>query len=133
MVRRILRAIIKQNSLALTVSKSEVRVGDESYDVQVRGAQNTLLIPVKTRETMGGGYALLFTRDIYKSIFVATEAGYACVPIVIAESWTGDLDALSSALSIHIQANPNQIVEIETELVQEMQRFAAAACKITVA
>lgn len=70
---------------------------------------------------MGGGHSLLFTRDIYKSILVATENGYTCVPIVIAESWTGDLDALESELYIYIQANPNQIVSIEPLLAQKLE------------
>lgn len=70
---------------------------------------------------MGGGHALLFTRDIYKSILVATEQGHTCVPIVIAESWTGDLDELSSSLYIYIQANPNQITLIEPLLAKKLE------------
>lgn len=67
---------------------------DETYDVAVSGSNGTILMPVKTRETMGGGHALLFTRNIHNSITVATNAGNQCLPIVIAESWSGDLDSL---------------------------------------
>jgi hypothetical protein len=87
LVRRNLRTLIEAHGLPLEVSEAQVRIGDETYDVQVVGAHGTLLLPVKTRETMGGGHSLLFTRDIYKSILVATQGGYRCVPIVIAESW----------------------------------------------
>ena len=121
LVRRILENLIKRHELALQVSRAQVRIADETYDVQVIGETTSILIPVKTRETMGGGHSLLFTRDIYKSILVATENGYACVPIVIAESWTGDLDALESELYIYIQANPNQIVSIEPLLAQKLE------------
>ena len=121
LVRRILENLIKRHELALQVSRAQVRIADETYDVQVIGETTSILIPVKTRETMGGGHSLLFTRDIYKSILVATENGYTCVPIVIAESWTGDLDALESELYIYIQANPNQIVSIEPLLAQKLE------------
>ena len=120
-VRRNLEALIRDHGLPLTVSNAQVRIADETYDVQVTGRGRTLLLPVKTRETMGGGHALLFTRDIYKSILVATEQGHTCVPIVIAESWAGDLDELSSALYIYIQANPNQIASIEPLLAQKLE------------
>jgi len=70
---------------------------------------------------MGGGHSLLFTRDIYKSILVATENGYRCVPIVIAESWGGNLDDLRSELYIDIQANPNQVTTIEPLLSEKLE------------
>ena len=72
---------------------------------------------------MGGGHSLLFTRDIYKSILVATENGFNCVPIVIAESWGGDLDELKSELYIYIQANPNQVASVEPILGQKLDEL----------
>jgi len=119
-VRRNLRILVHEHQLPLVVSDAQVKIGDETYDVQVVGRAGKILIPVKTRETMGGGHALLFTRDIYKSILVATENGYQCVPIVIAESWVGNLDDLKSALYVYIQANPNQIAAIEPLLAEKL-------------
>ena len=72
---------------------------------------------------MGGGHALLFTRDIFKSIMVATEQGYQCVPVVIAESWSGDLESLDSKHYVYIQANPNQLKEIEPILDREIEKL----------
>jgi hypothetical protein len=108
-VRRNLRELFKQAEAPLTVSDKEIRLHDETYDVQVSGPKGTILLPVKTRETMGGGHALLFTRDIYKSISVAEEHGFVCIPIVIAESWGGNLKALTCENSVYVAANPNQI------------------------
>lgn len=119
-VRRNLENLITERQLSLEVSPTQVQIDDETYDVQITGESGSLLIPVKTRETMGGGHAMLFTRDIYKSILVATEQGYTCVPIVIAESWTGDLKGLEAELFIYIQANPNQITDIEPTLAQKL-------------
>ncbi|MFH0939428.1 MAG: hypothetical protein V1899_09135, partial [Planctomycetota bacterium] len=63
-VRAQLRVVFKTHNLELTVSDKEIRVNDETYDVQVISGKRTILMPVKTRETMGGGHANLFTRDI---------------------------------------------------------------------
>jgi hypothetical protein len=120
-VRRNLGELIQEHGLQLDVSKKQVKISDETYDVQVIGGAGSLLLPVKTRETMGGGHSLLFTRDIYKSILVATENGYKCVPIVIAESWIGNLENLESELYIYIQANPNQISTVEPLLKQKLE------------
>jgi hypothetical protein len=121
LVRRNLREMIAKYQLPLRVSESQVRIASETYDVQVIGERGTLLLPVKTRETMGGGHALLFTRDIYKSIVVAIEGGYRCVPIIIAESWTGDLATLQSELYLYVQINPNQIAIVEPLLAEKLE------------
>ena len=119
-IRRNLTALFETENLPLSVGERQVRIGGETYDVRVDGAEGTVLLPVKTRETMGGGHALLFTRDIFKSISVARENGYRCIPIDIAESWTGDLDALSSENYVWIRANPNEVARIEPELAAKL-------------
>jgi hypothetical protein len=120
-IRRNLSAIFQETQLPLKISTGEVRINQETYDVQVTGANGSILLPVKTRETMGGGHAMLFTRDIHKSISVANENGFICVPIIIAESWGGDLKGLSSENFIYLQFNPNQIAEIEPLLAQQLR------------
>ena len=90
-VRRLLEELFNKAKLSLKVGDKQVRIKDETYDVQVIGKKGSILVPIKTRETMGGGHAMLFTRDIYKSISVAQENGHKCIPIVVAESWGGDL------------------------------------------
>lgn len=122
-VRRSVSVLIETEALPLQVMARQVKIGDETYDVQVIGQYGTLLIPVKTRETMGGGHALLFTRDIYKSLLAATQNGYRCVPIVIAESWTGNLADLQADLYLYIQANPNQLSTIDTLLTERVKEL----------
>lgn len=111
-VRTALKELFEAEGLTLSIGTKEVRLNDETYDVQVIGSKGSVLLPVKTRETMGGGHALLFTRDIHKSISVAHENGFECVPVVIAESWGGNLEALMCKHHIYIKANPNQAVQI---------------------
>lgn len=108
-VRTILRGLFSEAGIPLKVGNGQVRIDDETYDVQVLSKKKTVLVPVKTRETMGGGHAMLFTRDIFKSISVAHKGGYECIPVVIAESWGGDLKGLECEHYIYIKANPNQI------------------------
>lgn len=72
---------------------------------------------------MGGGHANLFTCDIHKSISVARDNGYECIPIIIAESWGGDLKSLGCAHHIYIKANPNQAAEVEKALNDALKRL----------
>lgn len=113
----------------LTVLPIQQKIDDETYDVVVSGDRGKVLIPVKTRETMGGGHALLFTRDIFKSIQVAQRAGHECIPIVIAESWGGKLGDLECNFAVHIQRNPNQIDKILPELQAQLKSVAKAVAK----
>ena len=54
-VRRSVKAVLDENSIDLKISPNEVRILDETYDVQISGPSRSILIPIKTRETMGGG------------------------------------------------------------------------------
>lgn len=121
-VRRLLADLFGEYSLNLEIGKTEIKLGGETYDVSVVGRGGTILLPVKTRETMGGGHALLFTRDIHKSIAVAKAAGNECIPIVIAESWAGNLDELECDHFVYINKNPNQIKDVENLLHVELRK-----------
>lgn len=121
LVRNLLTELFSANAIDLTVGEKQITISDETYDVQVVSGKSKILIPVKTRETMGGGHANLFTRDIYKSISIAKENGYLCIPIVIAESWGGNLNSLHCEHLIYIQANPNQTDEIGPKLATELE------------
>lgn len=121
-VRRSLQTIFRNKNVDLEISDTETKLGGETFDVAIIGANSRILIPVKTRETMGGGHALLFTRDIHKSIAVAHEAGFNCLPVIIAESWAGDLTTLACEDYVYINKNPNQITEVEPLLAEELEK-----------
>lgn len=125
-IRRNLRGLFDARGLPLAVSDGEIRLHDETYDIQVTGSRGAILLPVKTRETMGGGHAGLFTRDIFKAISVAEENGYRCIPVIIAESWAANLDALRSESYIYIRANPNQVAQIEPQLTDKLAKLVPA-------
>jgi hypothetical protein len=125
-VRTHLTDCFRTGNLSLTVSEQQVQLHDETYDIEIVGRRGRILLPVKTRETMGGGHALLFTRDIHKSITVAKDNGFACIPIVIAESWGGDLDSLPCDNFVYIPVNPNQVEKIHPLLAKELLKLTAA-------
>ncbi len=129
-VRSQLTELFKSHKLKLLVTNQEVMLNDETYDVEVVGKNGKILMPVKTRETMGGGHALLFTRDIHKSISVARENGFNCIPVVIAESWGGNLDGLSCDNYIYIPVNPNQVEKINPLLEAKLQELVSVFASI---
>lgn len=129
-VRSQLTELFKSKKLKLRVTSQEVMLNDETYDVEVVGKKGKILMPVKTRETMGGGQALLYTRDIHKSISVAHKNGFKCIPIVIAESWGGNLDGLSCGNYIYIPVNPNQIEKINPLLEAKLQELVTVFASI---
>lgn len=119
-IRNKLINLFSNYGINLAVTNQEVRLNDETYDIEVIGRKTKILMPVKTRETMGGGHAVLFTRDIYKAISVAHDNGFDCIPVVIAESWAGNLDDLPCKTYIYIPANPNQLDTINPLLDAEL-------------
>ena len=129
-VRDKLKTLFKKHGLKIKVTDKEVKLNDETYDVELIGKTQKILLPVKTRETMGGGHALLFTRDIHKAIAVADENGFNCIPVVIAESWGGNLDDLKCENYIHIQENPNQLDKINPKLDKELKNLVSTFAKI---
>ncbi len=123
LVREALRSLFAAHQVHLEVGTKEIRLNQETYDVQVTKGKKTVLLPVKTRETMGGGHANLFTRDIHKTVSVAHDNGYECIPVIIAESWRGDLAALKCPYLIYIKANPNQTVEVAKALGEALTKL----------
>lgn len=130
-VRRQLSSLFASNKLNLKISDAEIKLDGETYDVSIVGSKGRMLLPVKTRETMGGGHALLFTRDIHKSISVAHESNYDCLPIIIAESWAGNLANLTCKDHIYINMNPNQLPLVEPALASELEKRLPAFNSIT--
>jgi hypothetical protein len=84
------------------VSKNQVKIGQHTYDVRLTfispDEKNNLklYIPVKTRETRGGGHSHLFSRDILEAIRALKEAEphSLVVPLIIADDWSAEEEAV---------------------------------------
>jgi hypothetical protein len=78
------------------IPERQVKIGNESYDVSAnlldRQGQRVrrILIPIKTRETEGGGHSHLFSRDILSAINTARydNADDYIVVVIVAKNWS---------------------------------------------
>jgi len=80
--------------IKVEIPAGQVKIGKETYDVSARligsGEQEThILVPVKTRETEGGGHSHLFTRDIMSAINAARadKPESFVVAVIVARNW----------------------------------------------
>ncbi len=77
------------------IPAGQIKIGNETYDVSARliGAEGQgvrdILVPVKTRETEGGGHSHLFTRDIMSAINAVrvNRAGSFVIAVIVAKNW----------------------------------------------
>lgn len=104
-----------------TMSAGEVLINGHAFDVCVDFsgpgvADERLVLPVKTRETQGGGHANLFSRDIEAAMGALRDHSQSTgvrawlVPVIIAENWHADQVAQVRAVAdsvILVDGNPN--------------------------
>lgn len=94
----------------IEIPAQQIVVGNETFDVSVLLNNQTgetirrLLVPIKTRETEGGGHAHLFSRDIttaLRNVRISNPNDYL-LPIIIAQNWSmREIEGLIS-ISDHI-------------------------------
>ncbi len=101
------------------IADKQIKIGNHTVDVSaeltpINGNPNkTLLIPIKTRETEGGGHAHIFTRDIIAAIRELKENSdkYHTIAVIIAQNWSaielGNIDDQID-LIFHFNMNPNK-------------------------
>lgn len=110
-----------------------LKVKNRTYDVAaefVRKDKSTELfvMPVKSRETQGGGHAHLFTRDIEQANLDIWKDYPAAiiVPVVVAENWSQDeLDLKNVDYSevFYFPVNPNRFVGFGEKEQVRLNRF----------
>lgn len=115
------------------VPATEVRIGNETFDVsvdlmQAKQIAERILVPVKSRETEGGGHAHLFTRDINSAIAVARAADEInwVVAFIIAQNWSPReqehvRDVSDFAVSLTI--SPNDFETLDPSTQRALNRF----------
>ena len=80
----------------IEISAGQIRIGAETYDVSAllkdenNQVARRILVPVKTRETEGGGHSHLFTRDISAAINAARthSPDDFVVAVIVARNWS---------------------------------------------
>ena len=112
----------------------QIKIGRHTVDIsaQLIGKKvdfvENLLIPVKTRETEGGGHSHLFTRDIISAITdIKKEVNNNyLVVVIVAENWSpAELQTIDDAIDVifHFNINPNKFFCFDEESQIKLNQF----------
>lgn len=116
------------------IAAKQLKIGSHTIDVVAElipksgGESLQLLIPVKTRETEGGGHSHLFTRDIITAISAlgAQIPSRRVVVVIIAANWSAsEIATIGSYIDMvfHFDMAPNQFLGFDEDAQIRMNRF----------
>lgn len=115
------------------VSEKQVKIGNDTADIRVdfikKGTiSKSIFVPIKSRETEGGGHAHLFTRDIETAIsnIKSADSGSYVIAVIIAENWDAkELNNLNDKVNLifHFDMNPNQFQLFDSEAQIVLNEF----------
>ncbi len=125
------------------IPAGQIKIWNETYDVSARligvegQGERDILVPVKTRETEGGGHSHLFTRDIMSAINAVREsrAESFVVAVIVAKNWASResetvRDKVDHAAIFNL--SPNQFQIFSDEQQQALNTFIAQVLEGTV-
>jgi len=103
----------------IKIADKQIKIGNHTVDISVElvpkngGLNETLLMPIKTRETEGGGHAHIFTRDIITAIRELKEDAntYHITAVIIAQNWSAsELGNIEEKIDLifHFCMSPNK-------------------------
>jgi len=122
------------------LADKEIMIGNETFDVNVNliDAQGNrvrrILVPIKTRETEGGGHAHLFTRDIRSAMNAAKfdNANDFLIVVIVAKNWSerekGNIRNLVDHAAI-FDLSPNEFAEFSSDEQSRLNSFMASLLK----
>ncbi len=121
----------------IEIADKQIKLGKHTIDIsadlipKIGKNKVRLLIPVKTRETEGGGHSHLFTRDIVAAISDLKKEGteYHIVVVIVAENWsTTEIETIDNQIDLifHYNMNPNKFVGFDEESQIKFNRYLAA-------
>jgi len=112
----------------------QIKIGRHTVDISAklisknRNDVENILIPVKTRETEGGGHSHLFTRDIMSAITDIKNdvKNHHLVVVIIAENWSPEeLVTIDETIDIifHFNMNPNKFIGFDDKSQQKLNKY----------
>jgi len=119
----------------------QIKLGRHTVDVSAKlhpknasDKIQSILIPVKTRETEGGGHSHLFTRDIITAITdIKREVENPhIIVVIIAENWSPtELTTINDAIDLifHFNMSPNKFLGFDDESQVHLNKFIESLFK----
>jgi len=100
------------------IADKQIKIGRHTVDVSAllypknESVPIRLLIPIKTRETEGGGHSHIFTRDVISAItdIKAEKKKDHIVVVIVAENWSPrEIETIDNAIDLifHFNMSPN--------------------------
>lgn len=115
------------------LAQKQIKKGNDTIDVAItltdKAANvSNIYIPVKSRETEGGGHAHLFSRDIITAIrnIKASEPSARFIVVIIAENWDEkELKTISDDIDIifHFDMNPNEFQAFDESSQELLNKY----------
>lgn len=116
------------------IAAGQITIGNETFDVsanlfdQDHERIRRILVPIKTRETEGGGHAHLFSRDITSAINAARQDSVEdhIVAVIVATNWSereaqGIRDKVDHAAIFDL--SPNDFSSFNDEEQERLNKF----------
>jgi hypothetical protein len=118
------------------ISDRQIVVGGESFDVsavlfgEVGQPVQRILVPIKTRETEGGGHSRLFTRDVRLAIEAAKfdSPNDFLIVVIVARNWSErEAEILRQTVDhvILFDVSPNEFTEFDDTEQVRLNQFLA--------
>lgn len=118
----------------INIADGQIKVKNHSVDVSAElllkrsNEKVYLLIPIKTRETEGGGHAHLFTRDVTVAIRDIKEMLQPCyiIVVIIAENWSVlEVQNIENQIDLifHFNISPNKFGGFDESSQIQLNRF----------
>lgn len=116
------------------IADKQIKVGSHTVDVSALlypkdGSEpQRLLIPIKTRETEGGGHSHIFSRDVSAAIADIGREGRNdhIVVVIVAENWSPrEIHAIGNSIDLmfHVNMSPNKFVGFDDDAQVKLNQY----------
>ena len=119
---------------AIRIADKQIKIGNHTVDVSAElvskddNRREILLMPIKTRETEGGGHAHIFTRDIIAALrdLKEDENTYHMTVVIIAQNWSAaELGNIDNQIDLifHFDMSPNKFNGFEESAQIKLNKY----------